>query len=95
MYIPTVRYADCYQQYVDKLFQSTHLDRNQIIRAALFTAAHSEEFLKLMRDNQIADVSLPSPLWQLDQMELGGSRNRKQQERGRTSIIMMTEREKL
>jgi hypothetical protein len=52
MYRPTVRYADCYQQYVDKVFQSTHLDRNQIIRAALFTAAYSEEFLKLMRQNQ-------------------------------------------
>lgn len=70
MYRPTVRYADCYQQYVDKMFQSTHLDRNQIIRAALFAAAYSSEFLKLMRLNQKGDVSLPSPLWQLDQMEL-------------------------
>lgn len=66
MYRPTVRYADCYQQYVDKVFQSTHLDRNQIIRAALFTAAYSEEFLKLMRQNQKGDVPLPSPLWRLD-----------------------------
>jgi hypothetical protein len=70
MYRPTVRYADCYQQYVDNMFQSTHLDRNQIIRAALFTAAYSEEFLKLMRHNQIADVPLPSPLWQMDHTEL-------------------------
>lgn len=35
MYRPTVRYAECYQQYVDKMFLSTTLDRNQIIRAAL------------------------------------------------------------
>jgi hypothetical protein len=70
MYRPTVRYADCYQQYVDKMFQSTHLDRNQIIRAALFTAAYSEGFLMLMSQNQKADVPLPSPLWQLDNTEL-------------------------
>lgn len=70
MYRPTVRYADCYQQYVDKMFQSTTLDRNQIIRAALFTAAHSEEFLKLMKQNQKADVPLPSPIWKLDNTPL-------------------------
>lgn len=70
MYRPTVRYADCYQQYVDKMFQSTTLDRNQIIRAALFTAAHSEEFLKLMKQNQKADVPLPSPIWKLDNTRL-------------------------
>jgi hypothetical protein len=70
MYRPTVRYADCYQQYVDKMFQSTTLDRNQIIRAALFTAAHSDEFLKLMKQNQKADVPLPSPLWDLDNTTL-------------------------
>ncbi|WLR54820.1 hypothetical protein LC048_20865 [Mesobacillus subterraneus] len=70
MYRPTVRYADCYQQYVDEIFLSTTLDRNQIIRAALFTAAHSEEFLKLMKQNQKADVPLPSPLWELDNTPL-------------------------
>ncbi|MBT2661969.1 hypothetical protein [Bacillus sp. ISL-45] len=70
MYRPTVRYADSYQQYVDKMFQSTHLDRNQIIRAALFTAAYSEEFLKLMSQNKKGDVPLPSPLWELDNTPL-------------------------
>jgi hypothetical protein len=70
LYRPTVRYADCYQLYVDKMFQSTHLDRNQIIRAALFTAAFSEEFLKIMSQNKKGDVPLPSPLWQMDNTEL-------------------------
>ncbi|MCJ7840488.1 hypothetical protein MUB24_06050 [Lederbergia sp. NSJ-179] len=70
MYRPTVRYADVYKSYVDDLFQSTYLDRNQIIRAALFTAAHSSVFLKLMNENKRPDVLLPSPLWQLDQPEL-------------------------
>ncbi|OAK72700.1 hypothetical protein [Lederbergia galactosidilytica] len=70
MYRPTVRYSDVYKSYVDDLFQSTHLDRNQIIRAALFTAAHSSVFLKLMNENKRPDVLLPSPQWQLDQPEL-------------------------
>lgn len=66
MYRPTVRYADVYKDYVDDLFQATHLDRNQIIRAALFTAAYSSEFLKLMNENKRPDVLLPSPLWRAD-----------------------------
>ncbi|MBP1917164.1 hypothetical protein J2Z23_004149 [Lederbergia galactosidilyticus] len=70
MYRPTVRYADVYKSYIDDLFQSTHLDRNQIIRAALFTAAHSSVFSNLMNENKRPDVLLPSPQWQLDQPEL-------------------------
>jgi hypothetical protein len=70
MYRPTVRYPDIYKKYVDKLFHATTLDRNQIIRAALFGAAYSQEFLKQMYIYKKKDVTLPSPLWQLDQMEL-------------------------
>ncbi len=36
MYRPTVRYDDVFKEYIDSLFHATHLDRNQIIRAALF-----------------------------------------------------------
>lgn len=70
MYRPTVRYSDTYKQFVDKLFLSTRLDRNQIIRAALFTAPFSEEFIKIMMDNKKDDVPLPSPMWRLEQAEL-------------------------
>ena len=83
MYRPTVRYADCYQQYVDNLFQVTHLDRNQIIRAALFTAAHSPGFLKLMHQNRRGDVPLPSPLWQLKQSDLSRGQSSKAREEER------------
>jgi hypothetical protein len=52
---------------VDALFHATHLDRNQIIRGDLFSAAHSKEFLALLKPYQKDDVLLPSPLWSLEQ----------------------------
>jgi len=70
VYRPTVRYDDVFKTYVDALFQGTHLDRNQIIRAALFTAVHSKEFHNLLKPYQKADVPLPSPLWSLEQNSL-------------------------
>lgn len=69
MYRPTVRYHDYFKKYVDDLFQATHLDRNQIIRAALFTAAYSPEFIKIMDVNKRRDVPLPRPSWELNQVE--------------------------
>lgn len=63
MYRPTVRYDDVYKEYVDQVFRSTTLDRNQIIRAALFTAAHSTEFHKLLEPYKRKDVPTPSPIW--------------------------------
>jgi hypothetical protein len=75
MYRPTVRYSDIYKQYVDSLFHATSLDRNQIIRAALFTAAFSEEFLNIINKYKKKDVPLPSPSWQLDKTELWMEQN--------------------
>jgi hypothetical protein len=75
MYRPTVRYSDIYKQYVESLFHATSLDRNQIIRAALFTAAHSPEFLRIINLYKKKDVPLPSPLWQLEQAELWQEQN--------------------
>jgi hypothetical protein len=67
MYRPTVRYDDIFREYVDTLFHATNLDRNQIIRAALFAAAHSKEFRNLLEPYKKKDVPLPSPLWKLEQ----------------------------
>ena len=67
MYRPTVRYDDVFRDYVDSLFHATHLDRNQIIRAALFAAAHSKEFQKILKPYQKGDVPLPSPHWRAEQ----------------------------
>ncbi|MCM3186010.1 hypothetical protein [Priestia megaterium] len=63
-YRPTVRYHSMYRKYVDSLFQATELDRNQIMRCALFTAAHNPVFLALMNQYKMSDVPLPSSPWQ-------------------------------
>lgn len=65
MYRPTVRYGEAFHTYIDAVFHTTHLDRNQILRGALFVAAHSTEFGKLLSDYQKKDVPLPSPNWSL------------------------------
>ncbi|WP_041580219.1 hypothetical protein [Bacillus sp. 1NLA3E] len=68
MYRPTVRYDDAFRTYVDDIFRATHLDRYQIIRAALFSAAHSKEFHELLKPYRKGDVPTPSPLWALNQV---------------------------
>jgi|UPI0007798B86 hypothetical protein len=67
MYRPTVRYPDVYKFYVDDLFKSSSLDRNQIMRLALFTAAYSEELRAAIKPYLHKDVPLPSPPWKLHQ----------------------------
>jgi hypothetical protein len=67
MYRPTVRYDDVFKDYINNLFHATHLDRNQLIRGALFAAAYSKEFQTLLRPYQKKDVPLPSPPWKATQ----------------------------
>ncbi|WP_285613958.1 hypothetical protein [Pseudobacillus badius] len=80
-YRPTVRYHLYFKKYVDDLFQATHLDRNQIIRAALFAAAHSKEFQSIIHSNKKKDVPLPCPKWTLDQPQLWREQNPEIKER--------------
>jgi hypothetical protein len=61
MYRPTVRYDDEFRTYVDSLFQSTSLDRNQIIRLALFLLGHTTEGKKVLE--LYSSSPLPSPSW--------------------------------
>ncbi|TYS57003.1 hypothetical protein FZC83_05420 [Rossellomorea marisflavi] len=63
MYRPTVRYADVYRNYVNDVFHATNLDRNQILRLALFVAANSPEFNAILRQHGKHDVPLPRPKW--------------------------------
>jgi hypothetical protein len=70
MYRPTVRYADVYRDYVSDVFHATNLDRNQIIRLALFVAANSPEYNAILRQYQKDDVSLPRPKWHPNQSPL-------------------------
>lgn len=66
MYRPTVRYPDDFKKYVDDLFRSTKLDRNQIFRLALFAAAHSPTFHDILKKHSFKDVLIPSPAWSLN-----------------------------
>ncbi|GAE27117.1 hypothetical protein JCM9140_3233 [Halalkalibacter wakoensis JCM 9140] len=70
MYRPTVRYDDAYKQYVENVFNSTHLDKSQIIRAALFIAGHTEQFSRIVEPYLKKGMSLPVPLWSEGQDEL-------------------------
>jgi hypothetical protein len=72
MYRPTVRYDEVFRDYVDSLFHATTLDRNQVIRLALFTAGHSKEFYDVLsKYKRAADVpTLPSAKWRPDQSRL-------------------------
>jgi hypothetical protein len=67
MYRPTVRYDDSYRVYVDDLYKATHLDRNQILRCALFAASLSREFSLLLSPYRKRGVDLPKAPWRLEQ----------------------------
>jgi hypothetical protein len=67
VYRPTVRYPNTYEKYVRELDESTHLDRNQIIRLALFMAAHSSEYQAILKKYKKADVILPQADWGRDE----------------------------
>lgn len=82
VYRPTVRYADDFKEYVDDLFHATNLDRNQIIRAALFYAAFSSSFQSIMNQYKKNDISLPSAQWFEDHHWLWMEVNPSKQERG-------------
>ena len=64
-YRPSVRMDITFRNYINDLFHATSLDRNQLIRAALFVAGHSEEFKSLIdKYRRHPDVPLPAPSWQ-------------------------------
>jgi hypothetical protein len=65
VYRPTVRYSDVYADYVDAVASATKLERTQVIRLALFSAAHSEAFKEILNEYRRPGEALPSPSWEL------------------------------
>lgn len=63
MYRPTVRYSNTYKEYVDQVFHSTTLDRNQIIRLALFAAPFSPLFQNQLQKYMTSP--LPPTFWEV------------------------------
>lgn len=83
VYRPTVRYADEFKKYVDDLFHVTDLDRNQIIRAALFSAASSPAFESIIKQHKRKDVPLPPASWSIDHHWLWLEQNPSRQRGGK------------
>lgn len=71
MYRPTVRMDDRYKNYVDQLFQETNLDRNQIIRLAMFAAPFSGIFRSKIEQHMKQGLrDCPQPSWSPQQADL-------------------------
>jgi hypothetical protein len=95
MYRPTVRYHDIFRDYINSLFHATHLDRNQLIRGALFAAAQSKEFQALLKPYQKKDVPLPFSLWKAEQHRFWLEQSPGILGKVGTSMLTMTEQERL
>lgn len=54
----SISYSDIYKGYVESVFKPTELDRNQIIRLALFVAAHTSEYKTYLEKYKFPDVPL-------------------------------------
>lgn len=93
-YRPTVRYDDIFRTYVNDVFYATTLDRNQILRAALFTAALSPQFNQLLSQYKKADVPLPSPKWDASQDGYWKEKNPNEKEGGKdANAVLLRTRE--
>lgn len=66
MYRPTVRMDNCYKEWIEEVVKETGLDRNQVIRLALFSAPFSNTFKEQINSRKDFDVNLPSPTWRED-----------------------------
>lgn len=70
MWRPPLRCDDRYRTYVEELFQTTCLDRNQIMRAMMFTAPFDDQFRKLMERHQHDTSPLPHQDWAITEAGL-------------------------
>ncbi|WP_142386548.1 hypothetical protein [Bacillus sp. Marseille-P3661] len=65
MYRPTVRMDDVYKDYLEELTEVTTLDRNQLIRLALFSAPFNRLFIAQVETHLKDNSSLPSAKWEV------------------------------
>lgn len=63
--MPTVRCDDAFGEYINDIYQSTHLDKNQIVRLALFTAPFNAAFVTQLKKHIKPGASLPSSDWEV------------------------------
>ncbi|MEC1744092.1 hypothetical protein [Schinkia azotoformans] len=61
---PALRCDSSFKDYIESLRKVTSLDKNQIMRAMMFVAAHSEDFKFVISEYKKEGVtSLPVPSW--------------------------------
>ncbi|MFD2679630.1 hypothetical protein [Bacillus seohaeanensis] len=84
MYRPTLRCSDVFKDYLQSLADVTGLDKNQLIRLALFSAPFNKLFIAQIEQNA-SDVTLPSPTWEVFDSRLWMEQNPKLEGKGETS----------
>lgn len=85
-YRPTVRYDERFRSYVDDLYHATTLDRNQIMRLALFLLGYTKEGEETLKQFLKKDrTSLPSPNWRRNHMEVWKEKTIREPLEGETS----------
>lgn len=61
---PALRCDSVYKNYIDSIYESTSLDKNQIMRLMMFIAAHSSEFKEILFEYRKNGVtSMPAAPW--------------------------------
>lgn len=61
---PALRCDSVYKNHIDSIYESTSLDKNQIMRLMMFIAAHSSEFKGILMDYRKNGVNmLPVAPW--------------------------------
>jgi len=63
LYRPTVRYDPIYRKYVNELFHATDLDRNEIMRLALFCAPLGALFRSKVERHLKPGKTFPEAPW--------------------------------
>ena len=91
MWRPTVRYDERYRDYIDTLFKTSRLDRNQIMRLALFSAPYSPLFQAQIKQFRASEDEA-SHEWEIWEHELwkqqSVEKKKEAQQRANNAIII-------
>jgi hypothetical protein len=83
LYRPTLRCSDVFKDYLQSLADVTGLDKNQLIRLALFSAPFNKLFIAQI-EQKTGDVTLPSPTWEVFNHRLWIEQDPKTEGKGET-----------
>jgi len=69
-YRPTIRMSTLYKDYVDYLFESTNLDKNQILKLGLFIGMMSKDFMNTVNEYKFQKLTLSTSPWESSEQRL-------------------------